>query len=269
VSGPTKGRKQRSPKKPVSMLNNGELAALVEQIKLRHPDRQQLAEELKRNEEERLLARKDPAGGPWPERPERRHSISFEGYEYVHEEDALPPKHPFLVEMARRDGMIRYAWRTKVYDASEPDEWEETRAMIEQATLYKYTHGVSGDELEEAVHHWLVDLLDMGHYPSRHMLRMISGELQRLYWPDRGSHKQQAQRSKEQAKLYVERLEIDHLAATKYQSVRNARTRAEQDVAEAEGLNVSGLRKRRDRYRKRIKKSTDELWLRRSLYPKR
>ena len=94
----------------------------------------------------------------------------------------------------------------QAYDAfSEPQAWDDMRFWIEDELLQKYVHGVGADDLEEAVHHWVVDLLEMGHYPSRHMLRMICGELQRLYWPDQGSHSKQRQRSREQALLWHDR----------------------------------------------------------------
>jgi hypothetical protein len=121
-------------------------------------------------------------------------------------------------------------WRVptvqQAYDAfSERQDWE--RFWTEDELLQKYVHGVSADDLGEAVHHWIVDLLDMGHYPSRHMLRMISGELQRLYWPDQGSHSKQRQRSREQALLWHDRSLQDHIARTKYGNAPGAQTKAE------------------------------------------
>jgi hypothetical protein len=158
----------------------------------------------------------------------------------------------------------------QAYDAfSEPQAWDDMRFWTEQDIQQWYLHGVSSDNLEEAVHHWIIDMLDMGHYPSRHMLRQISGELQRLYWPDQGSHSKQRQRTREYALLWHDRDLKAHLARTKYGNRHGAQTKAEQDVAEMHGLTVSGLRQRHVRYRARVKKATDALWRRRSRYPKK
>jgi hypothetical protein len=130
----------------------------------------------------------------------------------------------------------------QAYDAfSERQDWE--RFWIEQDLLGKYVHGVSSDDLEEAAHHWIVDLLKMGHYPSRQMLGNICSELQRLYWPDQ--HRKQRQRIREQALLWHDHDLKAHLARTKYGNVHGAQTKAEQDVAERHGLTVFGLRKSR------------------------
>jgi hypothetical protein len=157
----------------------------------------------------------------------------------------------------------------QMYDAfSEPQAWDDTRFWIEQELLQKYVHRVGADDLEEAVHHWVVDLLDMGHYPSRHMLRMISGELQRFWFPYRGSHSKQRQRIREYALLWHDRSLQDYLARTKYGNRRGAQTKAKQDVAEMHGLTLPGLHQRHVRYRARVNESTDALWRRRSRYPK-
>jgi hypothetical protein len=157
-------------------------------------------------------------------------------------------------------------WRAptveQAYDAfSERQDWE--RFWIEQDLLGKYVHGVSSDNLEEAVHHWIVDLLKMGHCPSRQMLGNICSELQRLYWPDQ--HRKQRQRSREQALLWHDRSLQDHLARTRYGNVHGAQSKAEEDVAAVHDLTVEGLRTRHTRYKARVKESAKQ---RRSRYPK-
>ncbi len=153
----------------------------------------------------------------------------------------------------------------QAYDAlSERQDWE--RFWIEQDLLGKYTHGVSDDDLLEAMQHWVVDLLDMGHCPSRQLLRQISGELRRLYWPDQ--HRKQRQRIREQALLWHDHDLKAHLARTKYGNVHGAQTKAEQDVAAVHGLTLDGLRSRHTRYKARGKESAKASQPRRSRYSK-
>jgi hypothetical protein len=130
-----------------------------------------------------------------------------------------------------------------------PWRTDSQRWRVEIEAQRKYTAGVHGDDLLEAVHRMVVDLLDAGHIPSRDMLRMISGELKTAWWPDRKQH----QRSKEAAFLnYVQQV-IKYRAAKAYGNAPGARTKAEQDIAEMHGLSVSGLRKKRARFSKRVK----------------
>jgi hypothetical protein len=155
------------------------------------------------------------------------------------------------------------------YDAfAEPTAWDDARSMLEHEALRKYTAGVGDDDLSDALLHMVVDLLDAGHYPSRHMLRMISRELQRLAWPDQGSPAKERQRNKEAAWLHLERATIDHLAATKYKDARNARASAEQEFAAMHGMKVRSLRRKRERYRSSLKQTTEARWQRRMQYPK-
>jgi len=134
--------------------------------------------------------------------------------------------------------------------------------MIELMAQHKYTLGIQEDDLPEAMHRMVVDLLDEGHTPSREMLRMISGELQEKWWPV-GSPNKQRQHSKESAFVYAVQQEINYRAADKYGNARGARTKAEQDVAEMRGLSVDALRKRLERFRARIKKREASLEQRR------
>lgn len=132
---------------------------------------------------------------------------------------------------------------------------DSQRWLVEFEAQQKYMAGVHADDLLEAVHRCVVDLLDSDHTPSRNMLRMISGELKAAWWPDRKQH----QHSKEAAFLVIVQQEIDYRWETQYGKARGARTKAEADVADMRGLSVSGLRKRRVRYRARRKERAAEL----------
>jgi hypothetical protein len=136
-----------------------------------------------------------------------------------------------------------------------PSIIDNKRFQVEFEALRKYTHGVHEDDLLEAVHRMVVDLLDSGHTPSQDMLRMISGELKAVWWPDRKQHR----RSKEWAFLACIQQEINFWAAKEYGNARGARTLAEQDIAESRDLSVSGPRRKRFRFRERLKKHEEEL----------
>jgi hypothetical protein len=147
--------------------------------------------------------------------------------------------------------------KRNVYDAfSESEEWDAQRVQAEQNMLHFHTDGIGASDpgaaamLMEAMRYWTVDLLDMGHYPSRQMLAFISCQLKALYWPDR----KQAKRTEEAAWLLSVQQRIDHLAATKYCNTSNPRTRAEEEVAKLLKLSVHGLRKNRERYGARLEK---------------
>jgi hypothetical protein len=161
-------------------------------------------------------------------------------------------------------------WQTptveRVYD--DLDALDAQRALHEVDMLAHYTDGVGATELEEARRHWLVDLVDdREHTPSRYLLRVICNELTAFYWPDQGLHSKQRKRDSEREWLGSVEAQI-YWAATKYGDARNARTLAEQDVAEKLGLSLEGLRKRRERYRASVTRRDDALWQQRGRYPK-
>ena len=161
----------------------------------------------------------------------------------------------------------------EVYDAfSVPEAFDAQRDLFEQSLLHSlYMKDVkTAEDALEAMRHWTVDLLDAEHPPSRHLLRMIAGELKTLYWPDQGSHDKQRRRDNERAWLISVDAQIKHLAATKYRDCEgdNAVTRAEADVAEMHGYSSSeGLQKMRERYQEHRKRADAALWRRRKRYP--
>jgi hypothetical protein len=112
MRAPVEGKKRS--RKPSLRLSDAEITEIDELIKIEHQRVEQEGQEIfRRDEEERqILLREDHTAGPWPERLERG-STSDGDYVYVREGDKaheVPAGHPFLVEVSRRDGMIRYAW---------------------------------------------------------------------------------------------------------------------------------------------------------------
>jgi hypothetical protein len=94
-------------------LSPAEIAEIDELIRLRHEQVKLEGEEIicQEERERQILLRADHTKGPWPVRLE--HATSDGDYVYVREGDKpheVPAGHPFLIEVARRDGMIRYAW---------------------------------------------------------------------------------------------------------------------------------------------------------------
>jgi hypothetical protein len=112
VRAPVEGKKRK--KKKRLELSPAEIAEIDELIELRHQQVEQEGQEIfRRDERERqILLREDHTVGPWPERLE--YGAASDGdYVYVREGDKaheVPAGHPFLVEVARRNGIIRYAW---------------------------------------------------------------------------------------------------------------------------------------------------------------
>jgi hypothetical protein len=97
-------------------LSPAEVAEIDKLIRLKRQQVEQEGQEIicREEKERQILPRADHTEGPWPE-PERfvEHGQTSDGdYVYVREGDKaeVPAGHPFLIEVARRDGMIRYAW---------------------------------------------------------------------------------------------------------------------------------------------------------------
>jgi hypothetical protein len=95
-------------------LSAAEIAEITELIKAVHQQTALECQEVFRQEERerQVLLREDHTAGPWPERLELIGLTEFgDGYSYVREGDKVhevPAGHPFLREVARRDGVIRY-----------------------------------------------------------------------------------------------------------------------------------------------------------------
>jgi hypothetical protein len=124
------------------------------------------------------------------------------------------------------------------------------------AKLRKYKISVRMDDaLLEATRRCIAERFAAGHTPSRSLLRIIGGELEQAWWPDRKLR----QRNRELAWLHGVQQEINYRAKTQYGNGRGARTKAERDVAKSHDLSVSGLRRKRFRFRERLKKHEEEL----------
>ncbi len=105
---------------------------------------------------------------------------------------------------------------------------------------------------EDAYRRAILDLLRSGTPPSQKTLRLIAGELDRLWWPK--AYNQQRKRASETAWLAVEDdLKNNLVAAELEQGEPKPRTEAEKKVAEILGVDVGALRRRRTRYRKRTR----------------
>ena len=254
MSAPTEGKAR-----PLR-LSAAEIIALIEDHRgLTDEQREQERQHRIRHDEEELqrLLQKSPET-PWPKRVGPGPTPGRDGFFYVREEEGL--QLPHAVEVARRDGVIRYVLAPG-YPETDIDRSDRYRMMMEENSLQFHLEGVrNADEAVEAADQWMVDLIDMGHYPSRRMLRLIGGALKRLLWPHKGLPSKERKRSEEAAWLMHERMMIDHLAATKYKGADNPATRAEQDFAEMCGLTVDGLRRKRTRYQGNLKESEEAHW---------
>jgi hypothetical protein len=142
--------------------------------------------------------------------------------------------------------------------AARPPSVDSQRWLIEFEAQQKHTFGVHEDDVLEAMHRMVIDLLEKGHTPSRDMMGSIIAELKDKWWPV-GSRLQQRQHGKERAFVINVRREITYWAEKKYGNVRGARTRAEQDIANMRDISVEVLRKRLERYGVRLEKRKAEL----------
>jgi len=141
---------------------------------------------------------------------------------------------------------------------STEQDWrmDARRARIEHEALQKYIKGIHEDDLLEAMHRWVIDLLDSGHTPSQHMLQMISGELKAKWWPV--PETKQRRHSKERAWLLAEQCLL-HYSMNKYRTKeRPPKKTIEADIAKNYGISRAKLLKDRARFRQRVKKHEAE-----------
>jgi hypothetical protein len=158
VSAKAKKRRTRKPLR----LSPDEIAKIDELIEARHEQRAWEGQEIFRQaeRERQILLREDHTVGPWPE-PERlgpRTTLDDGDYVYVREggEDEVPAGHPFLREVARRDGMIRYAWTGGLtFDLSQT--WKQDPSWQFVMTRLE---GVPANDWDRVIDKAIDDLLD-------------------------------------------------------------------------------------------------------------
>jgi hypothetical protein len=211
---------------------------------------------------------------PWPKqlKPNTVHAFGGDDYIYTREGTKLSARlRARWVEVARRDGMIRYALAQPAprYDAfEEPPQWDAQRQFLEQDMLSQYTEGCStGEEALKAVACWIVDLLEMNHPPSRRLREIMAAEFRRLYWPDQGAPRKQRRREREAAQLVLWQMQIEHLAANKYRNERYPEAAAKREIAKTLGMSSASFRNKRRLYRNSLKDSAERLWKQRKRYP--
>jgi len=159
-------------------LSAAEIAEISELIKAGHEQAAWEGQEISRQEERerQILLRADHTVGPWPERLELRGSTETgDGYLYVREGDKVhevPAEHPFLREVARRNGVIRYAWTgglTIDLDqiwSNEPS-WQFIMARLK---------GVHPDDFDRAIDKAVDDLLDSDIALSRRTKQYLKAD---------------------------------------------------------------------------------------------
>jgi hypothetical protein len=112
--------------------------------------------------ERQILLRTDHTIGPWPE-PEQlvEHGQTSDGdYVYVREGDKaheIPAGHPFLKEVARRDGMIRYAWTGGL--TFDPDQYWKRRDPSWHFVMERL-RGVAPNDWDRVIAQAIGELID-------------------------------------------------------------------------------------------------------------
>lgn len=162
MSGKAKRRTRKRPRR----LSAAEIAEIDELIAQRRQETRQETEWecqdiiLQEERERQILLRADHSVGPWPE-PARlgpRTTLGDGDYVYVREggEDEVPAGHPFLREVARRDGMIRYAWTGGLtFDLSQT--WKQDPSWQFVITRLE---GVPANDWDRVIDKAIDDLLD-------------------------------------------------------------------------------------------------------------
>jgi hypothetical protein len=151
---------KRRTRKPPRSLSAAEIAKIDELIKARHEqvawEGQEIFHQAER--ERQILLREDHTVGPWPERLELRGSTSDGDYVHVREGDKVhevPAGHPFLREVARRNGVIRYAWTGGLTD---PDQYWSKVDPSWQLIMTR-TRGVPSNDRDRAIKANIKELL--------------------------------------------------------------------------------------------------------------
>jgi hypothetical protein len=125
----------------------------------------------------------------------------------------------------------------------------------DQLFLYKRVEGISeAEQVLAAYRSAIIDLLRSDVPLSKGTRNLLSNELVALWWPYQGSPQKQRRRDREKAQRAAERELIKYLSETKYKDASDPIMRATQKAAEAFGVTVAALQRRRSRY---LKRATD------------
>jgi hypothetical protein len=224
VRAPTEG-KARSRKRP-PRLTEAEIAEIDKLIARRRQETEWECQEIIRREEEerRVLLREDHTVGPWPERLGPG-STSDGDYVYVREGDKaheVPAGHPFLREVARRDGMIRYAWTGGLtFDLSQywkrDPSWQLVMTRLE---------GVPANDWDRVIDEAIDELLD-GDIPlSRNTKQYIKEDRHARVDPKR------RERNRDRALAFIIVDQVNWLEnLLEAADFKDAKTRAEEYLA--------------------------------------
>jgi hypothetical protein len=162
------GKAKRRTRKPPRRLSAAEIAEITELIKAVHQQTALECQEVfdQEERERQVLLREDHTAGPWPERQEL---VGFtelgDGYSYVREGDKVhevPAGHPFLREVARRDGMIRYV-ATGGLTIDLDQYWSKVDPSWQ--LIMTRTRGVPPNDWDRAVKAIITELLKTGTPP--------------------------------------------------------------------------------------------------------
>jgi hypothetical protein len=148
-------------RKPPLVLSDAEVAEIAELIKLRHWQAEQEGLHLIRKDEEELqrLVRASPET-PWPKSVGPGPTAGRDGFLYVREEEGLSEEQlALVVEVARRDGVIRYALAPG--DGIDVDRYWERRDPSFKFILDRL-NGVKSDDVDRAIQQAVRDLFGDG-----------------------------------------------------------------------------------------------------------
>jgi hypothetical protein len=179
MSAPAKGK--RPHKKPLNKLEAHEIAEIDKLIEIRHWQQQEEGRHLFREDEEELqrLMRVSPET-PWPQQPGPGVTSGGDGFHYVREADGLPEAwRGNVVEVARRDGMIRYALAPG--DGIDTDQYWMRRDPSWHFVLARLK-GVDPNDWDRVIQQAIGDLIDAGIPLGRYTMAYIKGRF--LFPPD-------------------------------------------------------------------------------------
>jgi hypothetical protein len=175
VSAPAKGKKRS--RKPPLRLTDAEVAAIDELMKLRHQQNQwEVEDQVGQDEEQRQrLLHSDHSAEPWPGRL-KPGTVSGIG-DYIYAREEVPAK-PDWIEVARRDGMVRYVPKALLArdEINLDDYWRKRDPSLH--FVMSRLKGVSVNDWDRKIDEALKDLLDTDIPPSQDIKQLIKARYQ-------------------------------------------------------------------------------------------
>jgi hypothetical protein len=226
MRAPTESKPRK--KKPPLRLSDAEVAEIDERIARRHQQKQwEIEHEIRMDEEQRQrLLHNDHTEGPWPDRLEPGTVSGVGDYVYTREEDAPLSKRRGFLEVARRDGMIRYVQKALLEPPGiDLDDYWRKRDPSWQFVMERLK-GVPSNDWDRAIQQAIKDLFKTNIPPGPYTKAYLEA-----FYVDPDSRRRK--RDQERALASVIAAEVDWLTKllTEPKKFADAKTRAQAYLA--------------------------------------